>query len=57
MRSNPAVACRLLEDQMREYSVPDISSFYTSPQFQDANFRYLTAAPPQRPHPVIAHAR
>ena len=51
------MARRLLEDQMREYSVPDISSFYTSPQFQDANFRYLTAAPPQRPHPVIAHAR
>lgn len=42
---------------MREYNVPDISSFYSSPQFLEANFRFLPAAPPQQPHPVIAHAR
>ena len=48
---------RLLEDQMREYNVPDISSFYSSPQFEGADFRYLPAAPPLRQHPVIAHAR
>mmetsp|Transcript_15174 Transcript_15174/g.45748 ORF Transcript_15174/g.45748 Transcript_15174/m.45748 type:complete len:886 (-) Transcript_15174:420-3077(-) len=51
------VQASLLEDQMREYNVPDISSFYSSPQFLEANFRFLPAAPPQQPHPVIAHAR